>query len=195
MKYPLLNGAGMDSLAVAKLLREHHPNDFIQSLTIFTGLPNESRLRPAAEAIATAYCDRHDELHLTHGTGVKAELGMPLVGALFGVPFYCLLMLSIGMSYGMRHGYDFVVSGMKVDTADKHYLPAFQRVLDSSVPTVSAPTKPPKLLTPLFTMNNDSIFSITKEDPLLNQTVSCNREVSCGLCGKCTLRFRLGVLV
>ena len=195
MKYLLLNGGGMDSLAVARMMREYHPNDFIQSLTICTGLPNEPRLRPAAEAISAKYCDLHDEVHLTHGTGVKAELGMPLVGHLFGVPFYCLLMLSIGMSYGMRRGFDVVVSGMKTDTADAKYLPAFQQVLNSSVPTMGATSKPPKLLTPLYGTDNNTVFQSIADDSLLNQTVSCNRATSCGICGKCTLRFRLGVLV
>jgi hypothetical protein len=193
VRYLLLNGGGMDTLAVAKTLRAEHPNDYIRSLMICMGLPNESRARLAARAITREYCDAHDELHFLHGTGGKAEMGMPLVGNLFGVPFYSLLVMSIGMSYGMRRSFQFVVTGMKTDAAGPGYMEAFQHILGASKPTMGAPTPPPKLLTPLMGVRNEVIHDIIKDDPLLNQTVSCNRAEPCGVCGKCELRIRLGV--
>jgi 7-cyano-7-deazaguanine synthase in queuosine biosynthesis len=189
----LLNGGGMDSLAVAKIARRDHPATFIKSLTIGLGLPNQSRVVVAANLIANTYCDSHETVFLTKDTGVQVQMGMPLVGNLFGVPFYALQLLTLGMSYGMLHGCGAVLSGLKPDAIDEQYLPAFRQVLASSRPTMKAITSKPELWTPIFEMPNDDIFKEIKDDPLLSQTVSCNQAEPCGRCGKCKLRIQLGV--
>jgi 7-cyano-7-deazaguanine synthase in queuosine biosynthesis len=192
----ILNSGGMDSLAVAKLMRQEYPASSdvsIRSLFVGTGLPNESRSRIAARAVAATYCDSHDELFVRQADGSEADLARPLVGHLFGVPYYSLMMLTFGLAYGMRHNCHYVVSGMKPDALGPGYMDALKTVLAESLSTSRSTWIKPQLLMPVLEISNDDIFSLIKDDPLFSQTVSCNQAEPCGRCGKCILRTKLGV--
>ena len=183
MKYVFLNSGGLDSLAVAILLK--NAGHELYSIFINLGADNSETSSVAAQKIADMYCTSHKVITVDGLKGID-ETSKSIPNAIYIYHF-------IASSYANLMGIDAITGGHKND----FYNPNFTDVLDLLV-TGYKEGKPRTarrgLYRPLKDSNSSNqTYMIAKDSPLLSQTVSCIEKIPCGECAKCKMRLSLNI--
>ena len=183
MKVLLLNGGGLESLALSIILK--HSLHEVTSLHIDCGYLSSPRTKVAAKLIADTYCNSHVDIALS---------GLPAMGRVDPTlnryqPFQYqqLVLSSIGASYAQMNGLNFVSSGFRHRLLSKEFKTQFTNLLRE---VKLAGLNPLELTQPLLDLNmtDEALYNVIKDSPILHDTVSCLEEPACGTCSKCVLR-------
>lgn len=193
----LCNSGGLDTLVVAKIL-------FNQGYKIYSvhcdfGQQNRERVKTAMEYIADKYCELGKEIVFARSDvrdsfattkmlkdGSNSRLRVPYTGTFF--PFIA------GM---IAHNLeiDYLAVGIKSDV--DHPISRYKKVIGDIIGDPSI-EKGNVILFPIGhyetmdeVVERGLLEGLTIEE--MNQTVSCNQEITCGLCRKCRDRLRLGI--
>jgi 7-cyano-7-deazaguanine synthase in queuosine biosynthesis len=188
MKFLLLNGGGLDSLAVAKLARQQYPDSRIESVYFGYGSPSEPKTSAGARAIAEAYCDKHDHYNMCKNeNGVITPLSnmlVPLNQDFWGIPFWGAWLLVNGYVQATHRGMDVLLSGIWGDG----YRPEINVYLEKFMACSKITPKRVVHEAPLFGIDRELVNEIVKDDPIVGKTWSCNSLTACGKCRKCLFR-------
>jgi 7-cyano-7-deazaguanine synthase in queuosine biosynthesis len=188
MKFLLLNGGGLDSLAVAKLTRQQYPDAVIESIHFRCGHDSEEKLAAGARAIADAYCTTHDEYFLAKSKDGQlvpgGDMTVTLKNNFVGVPFWGAWLLVNGFVFATRRKADVLLTGIWADGYRPEILTWIDKLLHSSLIT------PFNVIheAPLYGVDRALIHYIVEDDPVLDKTWSCNSSIPCRNCRKCQFR-------
>jgi len=185
MKAVLLNSGGLDTLAAIKKLRVIDPTLELHSLFIDLGQPNAVRGKAAAKTIADAYCLTHKEFIFPDGLTAEDFEGET---ERVRTPYLNVLLHILAASYARKLNIQYIVSGSDSYLSDD-FNAKFAAILaeEGKAPYVVIPVHP------LKGISRQDRIPIVIDDPLLNQTVSCNEETPCGVCCKCAFRLSFGL--
>lgn len=188
MRVLLLNGGGIDSLAVAMILsasgHETH------SLHVDFGYPSSAPEKVAAELIASTYCANHLNVSVS---GLDAMGFDEAIEPRYRpVQYQQLLLTTIGASHAQMNSIPYVVTGVRGNAIVG---PNFRELFGEIVGQVNLKyLKPISLVHPLETVTTtDALFSIIQNSPILHDTVSCLALPACGTCIKCKFRAKYGI--
>jgi 7-cyano-7-deazaguanine synthase in queuosine biosynthesis len=189
MKFLLLNGGGIDSLAVARATRTQYPKAVIESVHFCYGQPAEAKLAKGAKAIADKYCNSHDEYHMCKSIdgeiGPVEDMTIPLIGGTFrGIPFWGLWLLINGFVIAQKRKCEYLLTGIWADA----YRPEMIDYLEKALGASKITRKRVSLEAPLYGHDRELVYWIVEDDPVLSQTWSCNYDPPCGVCRKCEYR-------
>ena len=177
-KVLMMNGGGIDSLALAILY--HKSNIELYSLYIDWGYPNNIALSNAASSIANMYCASHKVIQV-HG----------LIDGFFVPKYQHCMIVSIAISYAIRHGIQKIITGGNGTDNTSDFLTGFDIVIKANkhnkIPiTVEWPLE--------GKYDPEQIYPLVKDSPLFYNTVSCLRNPVCGICHKCKRKNKLNQL-
>lgn len=178
----LLNSGGLDSLAVAMLLKEQ--KHIVHSLYIDLGQRSKAKGIVACRRIADAYCDSHEVIVMFPDDRYLIEMkngpNLPFMGA---------ALFILGSVYARSKGIDFIASGLKGDSNKDDFNTRFLHLLKAS-----KMTKPVIPLRPVSGMKDfKEVFEVIKDSPIMRHTYSCNVIPKCGGCVKCKLRKKYSI--
>lgn len=194
MKFLILNGGGIDSLCVAKIIKDQYPNIPTLSLYCNFGSPQRLKASKAAKLIANKYYNEHKELflgeHKEGGTLSYANLLTANHRVVFPIiPNLNMQLFSVGQSLGIQQNCTHMISGVKHEIFNKGALINYDNILKNT-----RLYRGLKLEAPLFLTRFSLIYHIVKDDSLLHQTWSCNFDEECGECHKCKVRKEYGIV-
>lgn len=184
----LLNTGGLDTLISARIM--HGQGWELSSLYFDIGQLNNEVAKPSIQRIADKYCINHETIDLT---GVAPFMVMKK-NNLYGIPFQSGVVMMLGASYAFSKGYDYIVTGQKLDSARPAFYPALMEflashtVVDNSVVFI----RPVETLLHITqVVGKGKELGLTFEE--MAATVSCNIHPACGICPKCKERMALGL--
>lgn len=187
MRVLLLNGGGIDSLAVAMLLKASEHD--VMSLHVDLGYPNAEPCRNAAELIATTYCSSHKLITLN---GLDAMGVDPAIDTRYRpIQYQQLVLSSIGCSHAQMNGITYVTSGFRHGFLTNEFKPRLNGLLAQVKLSYLNPILVEHPLAGLS--GDDAVFGIIQNSPILHQTVSCLQLPACGVCSKCLLRAKYNI--
>ena len=182
----LLNSGGLDTLASIRKLQEIDPTLELHSLFIDLGQPNATRAKAAAQAIAANHCLTHKEFVFPEGlTAVEVDAETSKTRT----PYLNVLLHILAASYARKLNIGYLVSG-----ADDYLTAEFDKKFAA---ILAEEGRAPYAVIPLYPMRGiakDDRIQYILNDPLINQTISCNEAVACGVCVKCAERLANGLL-
>jgi 7-cyano-7-deazaguanine synthase in queuosine biosynthesis len=176
-----MNGGGLDSACVAKMLNDR--GLWTQSLFLRIGYPAEELQAQAAAETARRWCNDHYEAHLDLGGDPSHRW---LDGTLGPAVGWTMLIVSMGIAAAKVHGCDEVYTGLMGSELPANWEQAL-RTLYHGVNIVRP------LEVPIF----NPLASLDKRGALewaglladsLSYTVTCNEVPACGVCAKCKAR-------
>ncbi len=188
MKVLLLNGGGIDSLAVAMILQKSGHE--VHSLHVDFGYPSSIPEKAAAELIASTYCADHLNISMS---GLDAMgLDASIEPRFRPVQYQQLLLTTIGASHAQMNDMPYVVTGVRGNAiVGAEFKPLFEEL----VRQVNLKyLKPISVVHPLETVTStDALYALVEDSPILHDTVSCLALPACGTCLKCVFRAKYGI--